>query len=173
MKIYVLRLGHRFHRDKRATTHLALVARAFCADELILDSKDNEIEKSIKKVIDVWGGNFKVKVEKNWHKFIENFSGEKIHLTMYGIPIDEKISEIRCSKKDKLVIVGGKKVPSEVYHLSDYNISITQQPHSEIAALAVFLHELFEGKEIKKEFKGKKRIIPQEKGKKVINTSLQ
>ncbi|MEM2918011.1 MAG: tRNA (cytidine(56)-2'-O)-methyltransferase [Candidatus Altiarchaeota archaeon] len=170
MKISVLRLGHRFHRDKRTTTHLALVARAFCADELILDSEDNEIEKSVKKVITTWGGNFKIKVEKNWRKFIENFSGEKIHLTMYGIPIDEKISEIRNSKKDKLVIVGGKKVPSEVYHLSDYNVAITQQPHSEIAALAIFLHEFFKGKELRKEFKGKKRIIPQERGKKVINT---
>lgn len=166
MKVSVLRLGHRFVRDRRTTTHIALVSRAFGADELILDPWDNELEKSIGRVMEEWGGSFKIRNEKNWRKFIENFHGERIHLTMYGMPVDEKIPEIKKSKKDKLVIVGGQKVPSEVYHLSDYNIAIGNQPHSEIAALAIFLDRLFEGKEFDKDFKGKKRIIPQERGKK-------
>ena len=85
---------------------------------------------------------------------------------MYGMPVGDKIPEIRKSKKDKLIIVGGQKVPSEVYHLSDYNIAIGNQPHSEIAALAVFLDRLFEGDELNRSFKGKKSIIPQECGKK-------
>ncbi|MBU2477332.1 tRNA (cytidine(56)-2'-O)-methyltransferase, partial [Candidatus Micrarchaeota archaeon] len=63
--------------------------------------------------------------------------------------------------------VGAEKVPPQVYEKSDYNISIGNQPHSEIAALAVFLHELFEGKELNKKFsKGQIKIIPQKKGKK-------
>ena len=41
--------------------------------------------------------------------------------------------------KPAVVVVGGTKVPSEVFHLSDYNISVGNQPHSEVAALAVFL----------------------------------
>jgi len=166
MKVSVLRLGHRFIRDKRTTTHIALVARAFCADELILDSEDRDLEKSIVRIIEEWGGKLNIKVEKNWRKFIENFNGERIHLTMYGMPVDEKIPEIKKSKKDKLIIVGGQKVPSEVYHISEYNIAVGNQPHSEIAALAVFLDRLFEGDELNRNFKGKKRIIPQECGKK-------
>ncbi|HDN83691.1 MAG TPA: tRNA (cytidine(56)-2'-O)-methyltransferase, partial [Candidatus Altiarchaeales archaeon] len=97
------------------------------------------------------------------------FEGEKIHLTMYGLNIDEKIAKIRKSKRDKLIIVGGKKVPSEVYEMVDYNIAIGHQPHSEIAALAVFLDRLFEGKELLKDFDGKKKVIPQARGKLLIH----
>lgn len=67
-----------------------------------------------------------------------------------------------------MIIVGGKKVPSDVYYLSDYNVAIGNQPHSEVAALAVFLDRLFDGKETEIEFKGKIKILPQERGKKVI-----
>ena len=37
--IIVLRIGHRIGRDKRITTHVALVARAFGANEIIIDKK--------------------------------------------------------------------------------------------------------------------------------------
>ncbi|MEA3255091.1 MAG: tRNA (cytidine(56)-2'-O)-methyltransferase, partial [Candidatus Altiarchaeota archaeon] len=86
----------------------------------------------------------------------------------YVIKINDCISEIKSSRRDKLVIIGGKKVPSEIYALSNYNLAVGNQPHSEVAALAVFLDRLFEGKELKKEFRGKKKIIPQKHGKKVI-----
>jgi tRNA (cytidine56-2'-O)-methyltransferase len=39
--ITVLRLGHRPQRDMRVTTHVALVARAFGADAVILTVKDD------------------------------------------------------------------------------------------------------------------------------------
>jgi len=69
-----------------------------------------------------------------------------------------------------LILVGSQRVPGEVYHLSDFNISVTNQPHSEVASLAIFLSELLEGKELKKKFNNPKlKIIPQEKGKKIIN----
>jgi len=58
-----------------------------------------------------------------------------------------------------------KKVPKEAFLLSDYNVAIGNQPHSEIAALAVFLDRYFEGKELEKDFKGKLKIIPSTKGK--------
>ena len=87
---------------------------------------------------------------------------------MYGIPLIEKLEELK--KKEKiLVIVGSEKVPREVYEIADYNISITNQPHSEIAALAIFLDKIFDGKEFFKEFENAKlKIIPCERGKKVI-----
>jgi tRNA (cytidine56-2'-O)-methyltransferase len=73
--------------------------------------------------------------------------------------------EIRDAGKI-LVVVGAEKVPGEVYGLSDWNISITSQPHSEIASLAVFLDRLFGGSELSAEFPGAKiRIVPCGKGK--------
>ena len=91
---------------------------------------------------------------------MENFSGIKIHLTMYGIPFEKRIKSIK-RKKNIMVIVGGEKVPREVYELSDENIAVTNQPHSEVGALAVFLYALGQ----KKIFNGGLRIIPQKKGK--------
>ncbi|MCD6478050.1 MAG: tRNA (cytidine(56)-2'-O)-methyltransferase [Candidatus Aenigmarchaeota archaeon] len=166
--ITVLRLGHRLGRDARISTHVGLVARAFGAQKIIYSGdKDEKMMNSIKNVTKEWGGPFSVVYQKNWKNVIKNFSGVKVHLTMYGIPIQEIKSEIR-RKRNILVIVGGEKVPSEVYHVVDYNVAITNQPHSEVAALAVFLHKYFSGKELEKKFKGAKlKIIPQEKGKKV------
>ena len=168
MKIIILRLGHRFIRDKRVSTHIALVARAFGADELVIDVLDKNIVKSISMVCDEWGGDLEINFVKDWKRFVEGFHGDRIHLTMYGVNINDCMDKIKSSDRDKLVIIGGKKVPSEIYSLVDYNVAVGNQPHSEVAALAVFLDRLFEGKELKREFDGKKRIIPQERGKKVV-----
>ena len=40
--ITILRIGHRISRDKRITTHVALVARAFGADNILVDTKDKK-----------------------------------------------------------------------------------------------------------------------------------
>ena len=82
--------------------------------------------------------------------------------------LHDEIEEIRkkTSKKNVLIIVGGEKVPGEIYEEVDYNIAITNQPHSEVAALGIFLHEYFHGKYRK--FKdAKNKIIPQKHGKKL------
>lgn len=165
--ITVLRLGHRRKRDARVSTHCGLVARAFGANGIVYSGEeDRKLVESIKKVIKNWGRPFYVSYEKNWRKVIlRNKKATKVHLTMYGIPLEQKIREIR-KKKNILLIVGGEKVPGEVYKLSDYNISVTNQPHSEVAAMAVFLHEYFAGKELKKKFSNAKiRVLPSEKGK--------
>ncbi len=168
MKVKVLRLGHRYSRDRRISTHVGLVARAFGADELLMDVEDKQLGESITGIAKEWGGEFEISFIKNWKKFLREFDGEKIHLTMYGINIDDRITDIRASKKDKLIIIGGQKVPSDLYELADYNIAIGSQPHSEVAALSIFLDRLFDGKELSRKFNGRKSIIPQERGKKVI-----
>jgi len=172
MKVWVLRLGHRKGRDPRLTTHVALTARALGCDGITLSGdKDESVINSIEKLVEKWGGPFEVKYERNWKKVIRNWKDKVVHLTMYGLPIQEKIDEIKNCKKDLLIIVGSEKVPAEIYRLSDWNISVTNQPHSEVAALAVFLDRFFEGKELKKNFENKKiKIIPQEHGKKVSKT---
>lgn len=165
--ITVLRLGHRKKRDARLSTHCGLVARALGADSIIYSGeKDSQLLESIRKVNNRWGGKFKVFYEKNWRKIIKNFHGTRIHLTMYGLPIQDKIAKIK-RKKDILLIIGGEKVPGEVYRSVDYNVAITNQPHSEVAALAIFLHEYYSGKELKKKFDGRLKIVPQEFGKKI------
>jgi len=164
MAVSVLRLGHRAFRDKRVSTHVALVARAFGASNLYYTGDhDSELEKSVDKITTAWGGPFKIEHVKGYTKFIQNFDGEKIHLTMYGLPYEKETKKL--NKKDKLIIVGGQKVPWDVYEIVDKNIAVTSQPHSEIAALAVFLEHTSD----KPKFKNaQQHIIPKEKGKEVV-----
>jgi len=55
-----------------------------------------------------------------------------------------------------------------VYDRADWNVGVTNQPHSEVAALAVFLDRLFEGRELDREWvEADRRVIPQETGKRV------
>ncbi|MBI4167869.1 MAG: tRNA (cytidine(56)-2'-O)-methyltransferase [Candidatus Aenigmarchaeota archaeon] len=169
MKISVLRIGHRIFRDQRITTHCALASRAFGADEIVIvGDKDEKLKKNIEKISSEWGGDFKIYFSSTWKDIIKKYSNEgyKItHLSMYGLPLQDVEKEIR--KEEKILLVaGGEKVPPEMYHLADYNISVTTQPHSEVSSIAVFLDHLMQSEELKKEFKNAKRkIIPSAKGK--------
>jgi len=174
-KVCVLRLNHRPNRDKRVTTHLLLAARAFGADGAFYSGqKDGKVERSVEKVSESWGGSFEAQYVRNWSRTISQWKkngGEVIHLTMYGLSIQDKIDQIKASQKDKLVVVGGAKVPGEVYELADWNISVTSQPHSEVSALSIFLHELFDGEELSLSFDNADlKVVPQAKGKKVVRT---
>ena len=166
--IAVLRIGHRLYRDQRVTTHVALVARAFGADEIYVDRKDAQLERTIASVCERFGGDFRIKTGVKWKKIMEEWQGITIHLTMYGEPVEKKISEIR-REKNILVVVGAEKVPYEVYELANYNIAIGNQPHSEVAALAIFLDRYNEGKWAERKIKGKIEIIPSKKGKRVTS----
>ncbi len=169
MTISVLKLTHRKKRDIRITTHCALVSRAFGADEFLFGGeKDESIIKTVEDVVKKWGGDFKIKYVKSWRRIIKETKAKIVHLTMYGEELDKALKEIK-KFKNLLIIVGGEKVPREVYELADYNVSVTSQPHSEVASIAVFLDHYFNGKELYKEFKNAKiKIIPQKKGKKVL-----
>jgi tRNA (cytidine56-2'-O)-methyltransferase len=93
---------------------------------------------------------------------------------MYGLPVQDVIKQIKASQRNKLIIVGGAKVPGVTYELADWNISVTSQPHSEVSALGIFLHELFEGHELPKNYgNAEKKIVPQAKGKKVVKISTK
>ena len=172
MKINVLRLDHRHKRDARITTHVCLTARAFGASKAIISGdEDHKLMENVRNVSKRWGGDFKVDYRKNSDNFIDEWknNGKKVvHLTMYGSQVQDVVDEIRESPEDKLVVVGGARVPTRVYKQANWNVSITTQPHSEVSSLAVFLHMLFEGKELDFEFKGSKmKVIPTAKGKRV------
>lgn len=167
--VNVLRIGHRPYRDKRITTHVALVSRAFGASRIHVDSRDEALENTVKSVVSNFGGNFDIETDVNWSKELREFKGVRIHLTMYGLPLDGVIGQIksRAASEDMLVVVGAEKVPPEVYQICDYNVAIMNQPHSEVSALAIFLDRLFDGRDKSSTKRAKFRIIPMERGKMV------
>ncbi|AGB04437.1 hypothetical protein AciM339_0550 [Aciduliprofundum sp. MAR08-339] len=166
--ITVLRIGHRPQRDKRITTHVALVARAFGADEIIITTLDRKVEETVRDVTDRFGGNFRIRSGVPMRKVLREFDGIIVHLTMYGIPVDDAVKRIP-KNENMLIVVGAEKVPREVYDFADFNVAVGNQPHSEVAALAIFLDRYFEGRELQKDFPNAKvRIVPQERGKKAI-----
>jgi len=166
--ITVLRIGHRIGRDKRITTHVALVARAFGANKILIDTLDKKIEETLVSTCERFGGDFKIKTGVKPKKIIKEFNGTVAHLTMYGDELKSSIQKID-KKKDLLIIVGAEKVPPYIYEDAEYNISVGNQPHSEVAALALFLDKFSDGKWLNKEFYGKIKILPSNKGKKVVS----
>ncbi len=173
MKVSVLRIGHRLVRDDRVTTHSALVARAFGAERIYMTGIDESVGKTVAGVAKRWGGEFEVQVIQDWNGLARTWKkegGKVAHLTMYGINIDDAVKKLRMEDRI-LVMIGAEKVPREAYDVADYNIAVGNQPHSEIAALAIFLDRMFKGKQLKKELAGGRlRIIPAERGKQVRET---
>jgi len=166
--INVLRIGHRISRDKRITTHVALVARAFGADKIFIDTQDKKIEETIRSTCNRFGGNFEIETGVDRKKIIQDWDGIIVHLTMYGEKLEKSINKIDKTK-DLLVIVGAEKVPPMIYEKADFNISIGNQPHSEVAALAIFLDRYTKGLWQKIKFNGKIEILPSNRGKKVVS----
>jgi tRNA (cytidine56-2'-O)-methyltransferase len=165
-----LRIGHRPTRDKRITTHVGLVARAFGAEEMLLSGRDSRVEESLEDVAERWGGSFRLLPDVSWKGETVRWKeagGKVVHLTMYGTNLPDVIDEIReC--ENILVAVGAEKVPAEMYDLADWNVAVGSQPHSEVAALAVFLDRLFRGRELLEEFEGGLKVVPCPRGKQVL-----
>ena len=173
-KVSVLRLGHRRDRDKRITSHLGLTARAFGADEGILSGdEDRSPLETCDSVTRRFGGRFTSRYESKPIKFLKHLSESQevtiVHLTMYGKPWTEAIPSIP-DDKPVMVVVGGTKVPSEVFQLSHLNISVGNQPHSEVSALAVFLDSWIGPIDESSKFSGARiKVQPSARNKQVIN----
>lgn len=148
--------------------HVALVARALGARRIVFAGEpDDELLTRVQTVVAKWGGPFDAEYSESYRKVLKSFKGAKVHLTMYGVPLQNAVAKIR-KHKNVLVVVGSEKVPADVYQLCDYNVAVTNQPHSEIAALALLLREVDGPKVLKKRFrKGQLRIIPSETSKNV------
>ena len=169
----VLRLGHRIDRDKRITSHLGLTARAFGADEGVLSGdRDPSPLETWASVSERFGGRFESRFEPKPMSLLRGASKEGttiVHLTMYGEPAAEAIPRIPIDR-DAIIVVGGSKVPGEVFRISDYNVSIGSQPHSEVAALAVFLNSWIGPIDEESRFSGGEfTIVPSERNKIVIS----
>jgi tRNA (cytidine56-2'-O)-methyltransferase len=178
-KVVILRWGHREERDKRLTAHVALTARAFGASGFILsDVKDEKLETTLAKISKSWGGRFSFEMGIPWKQVVESWrskGGVVVHLTAYGenIQSSDVLHRIKAEKKPVLVIVGSQKVPAAFFSegISDFNVAIGNQPHSECSSLAVFLDRFFGGNQLIMEFTGAKmRIVPMKHGKRVISS---
>ena len=175
-KIVVLRWGHR-HRDQRLTTHVALTSRALGASGFFLsDINDSKVKETVEKVTDCWGGDFHFEMGQSWKRVVKDWhaqNGVTVHLTAYGenIQTSDVLNRIKMTGKDVLIIVGSQKVPGNFFSetVSDFNVAVGNQPHSECASLAVFLDRFFEGQPLAENFSNaKQKIVPQARGKQVI-----
>ena len=176
-RIDVLRLGHRKGRDPRITTHLALVARAMGADRFLLGGdEDEKMFENVRSVEERFGQAMALEYLASPLGWLRTFAkkdagdgqpGTVVHLTMYGIPHRQAIPQIRRDRP-LTVVVGGAKVPAEAFSLAHHNVSVGQQPHSEVAALALFLDAWTEGAGLNRTFEHPQLVIhPSARGKKV------
>jgi len=92
VRAVVLRLGHRPERDKRVTTHVGLVARAFGAEEMLLCGRDAHVEESLDDVAMRWGGDFRLTVDASWKgemvRWKERGSGSSHHVRLESARCD-------------------------------------------------------------------------------------
>ena len=157
---------------------MALTARALGASGFVMaDIADSKVKETVEKVVEAWGGDFHFDMGQSWKSVVKEWrakNGVTVHLTAYGenIQTSDVMKRIRATKKDVLVIVGSQKVPAGFFSetVSDFNVAVGNQPHSECSSLAVFLDRFFEGQTLSEEFiqNKKKKIVPQVRGKHVV-----
>ena len=170
--VAVLRLGHRPGRDERMTTHVGLTARALGADRVVLPANAAGSADTVRDITDRFGGTFAVETTESPTAVINGWDGVVVHLTMYGERIQDVERAIRSAHQRDgaplLCVVGAEKVPFDVYEAADWNVGVTNQPHSEVASLAVFLDRLFEGRELDAEWEGAdQQVVPMATGKRL------
>ena len=158
------------------TTHVCLTARALGADGVIIaDQEDKVVESTIRHVTNRFGGPFEVQSGKPWKQAIRDWKtmgGRIVHLTAYGIPLPKLLPEIQDANMDLLIVVGSEKMPGEIFKIADWNISVTNQPMSEVAALAIFLDWFKQHQEFDHEFsKAQVQIVPSRTGKEIQQLS--
>jgi len=175
-RIFILRIGHRVFRDSRVTTHVCLTARALGADGVIIaDQEDKVVESTIRDVTNRFGGPFDVQSGKPWKQAVREWraiGGRIVHLTAYGLPLPKMLPEILDAEEDVLVVVGSEKMPGEIFKVADWNVSVTNQPMSEVAALAIFLDWFKQHREFEHEFsKAQVQIVPSRSGKEIQTLS--
>ena len=183
-EVVVLRYGHRPGRDDRMTTHVGLTARALGADRVIFPDNAGQSAETVRDITDRFGGPFAVELRDDQKAIVRNWNGVVVHLTMYGERVQDVEADVReavgldepeavgeaSPPRDLLVVVGGEKVPWALYERADFNVGVTNQPHSEVAGLAVFLDRLFDGAELDREWAdADRRVVPEATGKTVID----
>ncbi len=134
---------------------------------MLLHPPDPDLARRVAAVGEGWGGAFEVVGTPDWRRAVRAFDGPVVHLTMYGLPL-AKVRPKLTRVRRVLLVVGGAKVPPDLYRLATYNVAVGHQPHSEVAAVAVFLTQLF-GVPGPGPWPGARRtVVPQARGKRVV-----
>jgi tRNA (cytidine56-2'-O)-methyltransferase len=134
---------------------------------MLLHPPDPELATRIGAVVERWGGNFAVLPANEWRAVVKEFDGVVVHLTMYGLPLERVLPRL-AGARQILLVVGGAKVPPDLYRLAGYNVAVGHQPHSEVAALAVALERLLGVPGPRREPGARQRIVPRARGKRVV-----
>jgi tRNA (cytidine56-2'-O)-methyltransferase len=138
-------------------------ARAFGASSVTFASqKMPKLIRYFATMNRTWGGNFTVSFTDDWKDFINSKKNYKtVYLTKYGIPIN-KVRYSLKTYKNILLIVTHDNTSKSLLKSTDFNVSITTQPHCSTAAITVFLHLFYEGRELAMHFENAKyRVVPE------------
>ncbi|MFP4589972.1 MAG: tRNA (cytidine(56)-2'-O)-methyltransferase [Halobacteriales archaeon] len=152
------------------TTHVGLTARALGADRVVLPASAANALATVRDVTDRFGGPFEVVAVDEPRAWLAAWPDPVVHLTMYGLPVAEAIDSIarEVDGHRAAVVVGGGKVGGDVYERATWNVAVTNQPHSEVGALAVFLDRLLDGAATTRRWRdAEARIVPSPAGKRV------
>ncbi|HJN55145.1 MAG TPA: hypothetical protein QF646_02010 [Candidatus Poseidoniales archaeon] len=179
--LIVVRLGHRHDRDARITTHIGLVARAWGATRLLISGdRDSGVLDTVRDVNGRFGGTMDCSHESSSTRWLKRFvagsledvgqPGLAIHLTMYGLPVDDVIPSLPRDQPTAFV-VGGPKVPPEIWDICQHHVSIGSQPHSEVAALAIALDRWGARPDDVDTSDARLRIVPAAQGKQVLDST--
>ena len=153
--------------DYSSSIDMCLTARALGASEMIFASKrDAKIIRYMSSLEKEWGGKFKISFVKSYKVALDNaVKSKKVYLTRYGMPLS-KLTYILNTYKNIMLMVSSVKASSKILHnIADFNVSVTDQPHCASAAIAVFLHNFYRGRELAMHFENAKyKVIPREHG---------
>ncbi len=133
---------------------------------MYLHPPDPELAARVAAVVADWGGDFEVVGAPEWRAVVRAAQGPVVHLTMYGRPLESALPRL-AGATDLLLVVGGAKVPSDLYRLADLNVAVGHQPHSEVAALAVALARLLGVPGPGRWDRARLAVVPRARGKRV------
>ena len=146
---------------------MCLTARALGASEIIFtSSKKEKLVRYAGRLERDWGGVFGVTFNHDYRKVLADANKyKKVYLTRYGVPLPKLIYSLKTYKNIMLIVSSVQASSKPLHEIADFNISVTDQPHCGAAAIAIFLHEFYEGRELAVHFKNSKyKVIPAEHG---------
>jgi tRNA (cytidine56-2'-O)-methyltransferase len=136
---------------------------------MYLHPRDEALAERVASVTRRWGGAFAVVPVDDWKSVMRSFPGAVVHLTMYGLPLERCLPRL-ARHREILLVVGGAKVPPELYRQATYNVAVGHQPHSEVAAVAVTLERLLGLPRPTRPGEAPQRILPSARGKRVAGS---
>jgi tRNA (cytidine56-2'-O)-methyltransferase len=152
--------------DYANNLNLCLTARALGASEMIFTTKkDARLVRYISGLERKWGGRFRIDFVNNYKTVLKKaVNYKKVYLTRYGVPL-HKMSYMLNTYKNIMLIVSPTSSSPKLHNIADFNISVTDQPHCSAAAIAVFLHDFYRGRELAVHFENAKyKVLPKEHG---------